>query len=31
MDRDTWFDVKQAQEFGVIDQVLLKRDPKDDE
>lgn len=26
MDRDTWFDVTQAMEFGVIDHVLQKRD-----
>lgn len=26
MDRDTWFDVTQAKEFGVIDQILTNRD-----
>jgi len=26
MDRDTWFDANQAQDFGVIDSVLSRRD-----
>lgn len=31
MDRDTFMSVEQAIEFGVIDQVLSKRAPSDDE
>lgn len=27
MDRDTWFDAEEAAEFGVIDQILTKRQP----